>query len=459
MKISERIAQLKQQRESKIKALEGIHSKAMEEGRTFDDTEQAGFDQTKGEIDAIDKQLKSCLDMESMLAVTASPVTVSNANGGVDIGAQQRSMQVVRNLPKGAAFTRYAMSLAASKGNPMAAAEMAKSIWKDTPEVEVVLRAAVAAGTTTDPNWARPLAQYTDMASEFIELLRPETIFGQVTGFKAVPFNVRMPRQISGATAGWVGEGQPKPVSSLSFDSFIIPHTKVAVIVAITEELARLSTPSAQATVQQDLVRTIAQFLDTQMIDPTVVAVNGVSPGSLTNGLVAGQNYINSAGGSVAQVTADLNAALTAMASASITMRNPYWIMHPRTKNYIMTLRTQQDIFAFRDELAQGKLFGVPVIVSANVPLRDFSSPPSPGTLETVITLIEASEIFLADDGEVLLDVSREASLQMDSTPQAGANTMFSMWQNNMIAIRAERWIYWAARRAAAVFQIRNVGY
>lgn len=458
MKISERIAQLKTQRVAKVQAMESIHSKAMEEGRTFDDNEQAAFDTAKGDIESIDKQIASCEVMEKTLASVATPVGATAAeNGGVDVPGT--AIRVVRTLPKGSAFTRYAMSLAAAKGNTMAAAEMAKNLWKDTPEVEAVLRAAVAAGTTTDTNWAKPLAQYTDMASEFIDLLRPATIWGQMSGFKSVPFNVRMPRQLSGATAGWVGEGAPKPVGALSFDSFIIPHTKVAVIVAITEELARLSTPSAQATVQQDLVATIAQFLDVNMVDPAISAVTGVSPGSLTNTLTVGTNYINSTGVTVAAVTADLNTALTAMATASITMRNPYWILHPRTKNYIMTLRTSQDIFAFRDEMVTGKLFGVPFIVSANVPLRDFSSPPSAGSLETVITLIEASEIFLADDGEVTLDVSREASLQMDSAPSAGAATMFSMWQNNMIAIRAERWIYWAARRPAAVFQIRQVAY
>lgn len=463
MKLSERIAQLKKQRGDKVTAMEAIHAKAMEEGRSFDETEQSAFDDLKSDVASVDKQLENCLEMEKLMIKTADPIVVENGAAGgessVDVGAARR-IQVVRNLPKGAAFTRYAMSLAAAQGNRMEAAEIAKSRWgRDTPEVEAVLRAAVAAGTTTDTTWARPLAQYTDMASEFIELLRPETILGQVTGWKSVPFNVRMPRQTAGATAGWVGEGAPKPVSALAFDSFTIPHTKIAVIVAITEELARFSTPSAEATVRQDLVATIAQFIDRQMFDPTVAAVSDVSPGALTNGLVLGTNMINSTGSTVALVTADLNTAMTAMATASINMRNPYWVMHPRTKNYLMTLRTTQDVYAFRDELVQGRLLGVPVVASANVPLRDQSSPASAGSLEGYIALIEASEIFVADDGEVMIDVSREASLQMDGAPSASAAAMFSLWQNNMVGIRAERYIYWAARRSAAVFLIKNVSY
>jgi len=464
MTLAERIAQLKKLRGDKVIAMEGIHAKAMEEGRSFDETEQTTFDQFKSDVASVDKQLENCLEMEKLLLKTADPINVA-ANGGGTTGSAvilpgNPRLQVVRNLPKGSAFTRYAMSLAAAQGNRMEAAEIAKSRWsRETPEVEAVLRASVAAGTTTDTNWALPLAQYTDMASEFIELLRPETIVGQIQGWKNVPFNVRMPRQTSGATAGWVGEGAPKPVSKLQFDSFTIPHTKIAVIVAITEELARFSTPSAEATVRQDLITTIAQFMDRQMFDPTVAAVSGTSPGALNNGLTLNTNMIDSTGFTVAQITADLNAALTYMATNSISMRAPYWIMHPRTKNFLMTLRTSQDIYAFRDELVNNKLLGIPVVSSANSVLRDQSSPASAGSLEGYITLIEASEIFVADDGEVMIDVSREASLQMVDDPSSSASTMFSLWQNNMIGIRAERYVYWAARRTAAVFMIKNVSY
>ena len=37
--------------------------------------------------------------------------------------------------------------------------------------------------------------------------------------------------------------GSPKPVGKPSFDSVTIPHTKLAGIVAITDELARFSSP------------------------------------------------------------------------------------------------------------------------------------------------------------------------------------------------------------------------
>jgi HK97 family phage major capsid protein len=275
---------------------------------------------------------------------------------------------------------------------------------------------------------------------------------GRIQGFRNIPFNTRMPRQTSGSTVGWVGQGAPKPVTKLQFDTVTVPHAKIAAIVAITDELARMSTPSAEATVRQDLLEAIAQFMDVQFIDQTIAASADVSPGAITNGITG----VDSTGGTVAQVTTDLNLALTSLATANIAMRNPYWVMHTRSFNYLRTLRTAQDIFAFRDELNAGRLMGYPVVVSNNVPLRDQNAG---GGTEGYITLFDASEIFMADDGETMLDVSREASLQMDSAPSAGAQALVSLWQNNLVGIRAERYVYWQRRRDAAVYQIDMVTY
>jgi hypothetical protein len=49
----------------------------------------------------------------------------------------------------------------------------------------------------------------------------------------------------------------------------------------------------------------------------------------------------------------------------------------------------------------------------------------------------------------VQIDVSREATLQMDSAPDSpptASTVMYSLFQNNGVAIRAERYINWAKR-------------
>lgn len=455
---------MQRQREAAVSAMQAIFDKSAAEERSFDEAEQAEFDKQKEIVRSLDGQIENVnvlaraslgnprTTQQASGVAGADTVDVQRGMGSVDLGNPSK-ITVHRSLPKGTMFTRYAMALAASKGNIMGAAEVAKQRWgSSTPEIETILRAAVAAGTTTDTNWAKPLAPYQDMQAEMIELLRPMTIIGRMTGFRSIPFNVRMPRQTSGSTVGWVGEGAPKPVTKLAFDTVTVPHAKIAAIIAITDELARMSTPSAEATVRQDLLDTIAQFMDVQFIDPTISASADVSPGAVTNGITG----VDSTGGTVAQVTADLNLALTSLATNNISMRAPYWLMHTRSFNYLRTLRTAQDIYAFRDELNAGRLLGYPVIASNNVPLRDQNAG---GGTEGYIVLMDASEIFMADDGETMLDVSREASLQMDSAPSAGAQAMVSLWQNNLIGIRAERYVYWQRRRDTAVYLIDLVTY
>jgi HK97 family phage major capsid protein len=304
-------------------------------------------------------------------------------------------------------------------------------------------------GTTVDPAWAAPLINYQIMTQEFIELLRPETIYGRLTGYRTVPFNIKIPRQTAASTANWVGEGASKPVSRLSFDSVTLPWAKIAVIVVITQELARFSDPSAELLVRDDLIASIAQFIDGQMWDPSVAPLAALRPGAITNGVHA----IPSTGSTVATVTADLAAAMLWMTLPpnNIPMRRPVWVMSAQSAMFLATLRTAQDVFAFPGMSIGGvpgtlgsgpSLMGIPVVVSPNL------------TPTTSIYLLEQSELMIADDGQTVIDTSAEASVQMDSAPATPPTPLVSFWQQNLLGIKAERFIYWQMRRAAAIVAI-----
>lgn len=80
------------------------------------------------------------------------------------------------------------------------------------------------------------------------------------------------------------------------------------------------------------------------------------------------------------------------------------------------------------------------------------------------MVLVNAPDVYLADDGGVAVDMSREASLEMQSAPTHDSTTptaveLVSMFQTNSVAIRAERWINWKRRRDAAVAVISDVDY
>jgi hypothetical protein len=93
-------------------------------------------------------------------------------------------------------------------------------------------------------------------------------------------------------------------------------------------------------------------------------------------------------------------------------------------------------------------LFGIPVIVTGNI--VPAGGPP----VVSSVTLLEQSELMIADDGQTVFDASQEASLQMDSAPATPPTPLVSLWQQNLLGIKAERFIYWLMRRAAAVQEI-----
>jgi len=469
--LRKQIDALTKKRNAHLDAMAALSELAANENRLFTEDETKAFDKDQSEVRDIDGQLVKLTEAEQQTARGARPAPHPL------MPTPATNVIPFKAFP-GQAFTRLVGCLAQSKGNLMQAAELAKRFEHETPEVLSVLqhavrvgntndpaswlqRAAVAPGTTQDPAWAAPLINYQIMSSEFIELLRPETILGNLTGFRRVPFNIKIPRQTAGATANWVGEGLSKPVSNLQFDNVTVPWAKIAVICIITQELARFSNPDAEMLVRDDLIATIAQFMDVQFIDGAVAPIANLKPGSINN---ASPNH-PSTGSTVPAVTADLATAMLAMTSANINMVRPVWIMSPTAAMFLATLRTAQDVFAFPGmgmgstggiqpgggstaAVAQGTgrtLMGIPVVVSGNVPVT--------GGLSS-ITLLEQSQLMVADDGQTMIDTSNEASLQADSAPGTPPTPLISLWQQNLLGIKAERFIYWLMRRVAAVQEI-----
>jgi HK97 family phage major capsid protein/HK97 family phage prohead protease len=459
--ILEQIKAFEASRQAKAARMTEIMAGAADEGVTLNAEQTEEYDGLDTEVKSIDSHLKRLDALEKANKAAARPVDNVNSQ---ESGSQARGGVVISiksNLPKGTAFTRYAMALGRSKGNLMQAVEIAKGWHDSTPEVETVLKAAVAAGTTTDPSWAAPLVEYQVMASEFAELLRPATVIGRIQGLRRVPFNIKIPRQTGGSTIGWVGQGAPKPVSKLSFDQVSLGMAKTAGIVVMSDELVRSSNPSAEAIVRQDMIDQTAQFLDAQFVDPSVAAVADVSPASVTNGVVP----VVASGVDADALRADAKALFGKFIAVNMSLATAVWIM-TETQALSISLMTNplgQPEFPGMvvNGVSGGTFLGLPVILSENIPANPGAGDPLAG-MGNRILLAKASEILLADDGEVVLDASREASLQMDSAPTnppTAATVLVSLWQMNLVALRAERFINWSKRRAGAVQYIDSARY
>lgn len=441
--IAERLAEFQTKRQQLADQKQALVEKAVvTEGRTFDQHESEQNAELEAQIKSIDETITQLKAHETIMVAKAAAVApnAGQGQGAVHIPGSG-PLLVTRNLPKGTAFTRYVSLLAVSKGNLMQAEVLANNLYKDTPELGQIMKAAVAAGTTSDTTWAAPLVQYNDMTSEFIELLRPQTIIGRLNSVRRVPFNIRIPRQTSGTTGTFVGEGSPTPVKALGFDNITLPWAKASTICVVTTELAKLSSPSAEALVRQDLMDGISQYLDKRLVDPAYAGVANVSPASLTNGVTPTQ----ASGATLAALDANVRTVMTTFADAELGLATGVWVMSASLAIRLSMMRTNQDTKAFPElSVNGGTFYGLPVIVSNNV-----VGSGSPG--DQFLILIDQSNVLLADDGQMMIDVSTEASLEMNDAPSGGATSLRSLWQNGLMGVKVDRWIYWTKRRSQAV--------
>ena len=381
------------------------------------------------------QRMKRLEALEAAQSHLAQTVTYSPRPASVTA----KTIEVV-NLPKGTRFARYAMAVAAGKGSYSDTLAYAKRWDGQTPEVTRYIKAVAGTAVVESPGWGGELVN-ENLATEFVELLNPQTIIGRVPGLRNVPFNVPIVTQTGGSTFQWVGEAASKPVGELAFTRTTMGHNKVAGIVVLSEELVRFSRPGAEETVRRDLIEQCAKFLDEAFIQ-VAKAAGANNPASITNGVTSPA----ASGTTLADLQYDLSVALASLETGGITTDGLVIVTTPALARGIsmMTNPLGQTPNGFAVTPNGGTLLGYPLIVSGSVDAG-------------VVVIFKPSEIFLADDGRVTIDASNQATLDMDGGSPATAT--FSLWQNNCVGLRAERFITWAKRRAGAVAVIDTATY
>jgi HK97 family phage major capsid protein len=293
-----------------------------------------------------------------------------------------------------------------------------------SPNLELLQKSAITAATTTDGTWAGPLSAPRALGEAFVELVRPATLLGRIPGLRRVPFNVRVPAQNGAGVYMWVGQGLAKPVTKLSFSTLTLGFYKVSGIIVFTEELARDSSPDAETVFRNDMTTGIAAFLDSQFIDPSVAATSA-NPASITNGVTGIASTQN--------VGADVRALVAAMPNLS----QGTLLMSPQNAGGAMV---QMGVPGGTSDT----LFGYTLVTSS--------------ALGTNVVLIDAPAVLVAT-GELTIDVSREAIVEMESTPQSAAGEIVSLWQQNLVGLRAEQFADWKRATPTAVGLVTGASY
>lgn len=434
--MKEYLAKLLKALSEKNQAMQAALSKSAEAGTTPDEATEAEIKQLEAEIDAIQKNIarveKQITEIEKA-AQTAKPVAGENPQQAKKSAEGDPNpttpATVIETLPKGIGFAQFvrAKMLAAheaKKGNAVTAVQAAKNLGYGESVIQFVEKATL--GTTTDAGFGAPLVDTSTYTGDFIELLRNATVFDKLKGYRSVPFNVKIKGQATGGTAAWVGESQPKPLTNPTFDSVEIKEHKLAAITVYTQELLRRADPAIDQLVLDDLIAASAELVDSTFLGAG--AGTDVIPAGILNGVTA----VPSSGTTAADYENDLMSLITTFVEANLSTDNAYFLMSETRAMQLALLRDALGNTYFTGMSFAGaarSLLGIPVITSQAVGSK--------------IELVKMSEILVAQDGGVDVSYSDQATL-VDGT------TTYNLWQNNEFAIRVEKFITWAKRRAIA---------
>lgn len=326
--------------------------------------------------------------------------------------------------------------------------------------LNLITRSNVVPADTTTTGWAKELNQ--TLFADMIESLQPFSIYPRLRSMgQSYTFgtngSISIPsRDATPTVAGaFVLQGAPIPVKQGAFSAItLVPH-KMGVITTLTREIAEHSTPALEGILRNAILQDTAVALDTVLM--------GAAAGTTTQpaGMLAGVT-VTTADAAGSTDLAKFQNDVTNLVAALVTgtngnLRRPVWIMSPADVVIASMLQTTTGDMPFKDELARGTLYNIPVIQSTT------------GTSDKMF-LLDAADFATATGDTPRFDVSDQAVLHMDTaptqlagnataTPVAAAYPIRSLYQTDSLAIRMIVDLTWAWTRTGTVVWTQTMGW
>lgn len=436
MKLAEQIAKLKENIKANQDKIVELSGGAISKGATPDEATAAEIKQIEANVAVLKENLERLENIEKSQAswsTNTTPVAGQTVEQGLK--STQGVVHTEPVLAKGMGVALLVRAKVASQqlmknhSEYVSASDLLKA-W-NVPE-HIVNVAKAVPGTTNSTDY-QSLVTLQNLTSEFVDILRPQTIIGKMKGFRNVPFNISIPTKTQGSIVNWVGESKPKPVTGLKFGRVKLGFAKIAGIIPFSDELGRFSDPSVDQMVFNDLSDSIIEFMDGQFIDPAKPET-AESPASI----LKDAPKIIASGVTADAIRADLRKLRGELIKKNVSLTGCYYVMSETMASFMSDLidALGNPIYRGMDAPSGEKtLKGLPVVESEKA-----------GKL---IALVKPSEILLADDGGVDLAISTEATLEYND----GTNDVrLGLFQQNMIAVRAERYVNWKQRNLASAY-------
>lgn len=436
------MAALRAQRGEKYAQLQAMLVGENDEPKTELSAEETiEFDALEVEVKALDTQI------EAMGRRLASLAALAKVNGGGEDSGGPAPFQpraTVHPEPKvkeepGTEFARIVRAMAAGGGNRFNAAQAAVHIFPGDTGARIA--ASLQAGQGPSGGFLVP----PEISTEILTLLRNRTVMRRA-GVLTVPMVrgvMQMPRQTAGTSGAYIGELQNIPVSEPKFAPHNMVSRKLSVLVPISNDLMRAASPAVDGLVRNDIVAGFAVTEDAFFLRGDGV---GANPMGIRNWAIAA-NVSASAGSSMANIEADVAAMQLALQVANIPMTNMRWIMHPRTKSFLMDLRDVNGNVRWPSIETNNTLRGYPIETTNQVPANLGG-----GSNESEIYLADFSDFVIGEEMQLEIAVS-------DVAPYQDGGQMVSAFQTDQTLIRAIAKHDFMARRPEAIAVRTGVTY
>ncbi|SPR99306.1 phage major capsid protein [Cupriavidus taiwanensis] len=319
------------------------------------------------------------------------------------------------------AYIRYIKCLAATRGDPIHAKHLAAQQYGPSSDVVRLFEKALVVTTADMP----PDPDFASAGRQIIELVRKRSLIGKVADafpFRKVPFNTHVMAQSSAPTASWTAEGQLIQTTSTAWEREFLNRLKLDCLAPLTDESVKGQGADFESMISRDLVRAIAELEGSSFIDPANAGVANQKPASVTNGLTP----------------------VTGTADPKIDVDNLIDGFAGDLETAVMVARPKDGIALQASGYINagargGDVAGIPLVTSTAVPAG-------------VVALVDPAGILLADGG-VTLDMSDQTTIHFgpDSNDEY---TVVSLFQENLVAVLAQRYLNWKTVRTGAVSYI-----
>jgi HK97 family phage major capsid protein len=204
-----------------------------------------------------------------------------------------------------------------------------------------------------------------ELAAELVELLYARTVV-LALGARTLEFtsSINLGKMNSGATVSYVGELGNIVPSQPGFGELRMTGRKASSLVAVTNELLRNPSVSADTIIRDDLLQAMALRRDLSALRGTG---DTFQPKGITKFIAAG-NVFNSTGTTTAQKVADLTKAIRLVDESNVPLDSGGWAVSPRTKWGLFATLDANSNFVFAMQLAMGMLLGFPLKTTTQIP-------------------------------------------------------------------------------------------